>query len=160
LAETNTYKQVFQTFSVQQSDGTFYQVIFVPQGAVVSYPFVDTPVPDELKGKVAKYDWQFGKWVDSGVDPNTAEIVALKGINASLGKQLASAVTAAGQANKAVAALAEQVAQDIKPPVTSAAPTSTAASAGADSTSASDSAVSTSASASAASTSASTSENK
>ena len=156
MADTSTYKQVFQTFPVQQSDGTFYQVIFVPQGAVVSYPFVDTPVPDELKGKVAKYDWQFAKWVDSGVDPNTAEIVALKGINASLGKQLASAVTAADQANKAVAALAEQVAQDIKPPVTSAAPTSTAASTGAASTSV----ASTSASASAASTSVSTSDNK
>lgn len=156
MAETDTYKQVFQTFPVQQSDGTFFQVIFVPQGAAVSYPFVDTPVPDELKGKVAKYDWQFGKWVDSGIDPNTAEIVALKEINASLGAQLASAVAAVGQANKAIAALTKQVAQDIKPPVTSAAPTSTAASAGAASTSV----ASTSASALAASTSASTSENK
>ena len=151
MAETDTYKQAFQTFPVQQSDGTFFQVIFVPQGAAVSYPFVDTPVPDELKGKVAKYDWQFGKWVDSGIDPNTAEIVTLKEINASLGTQLARAVTAVGQANKAIAALTKQVATDITP-----APTSTSASAGAASTSVS----STSASASAASTSASTSDNK
>ncbi|MCT2909834.1 hypothetical protein EFT87_14420, partial [Schleiferilactobacillus harbinensis] len=77
-------------------------------------------------------------------------------IGANLGKQLASAIAAADQANKAVAALTLQLAQDIKPPVTSAAPMSTAASAGAASTSV----ASTSASASAASASASASENK
>lgn len=101
----NTYKQVFQTFPIQQLDGSFYEVVFVPQGANVSYPFTDTPVPDDLKTKVPKYDWQFGKWVDSGIDPNTAEIVTLKEINASLGTQLARAVAAVGQANKAIAAL-------------------------------------------------------
>ncbi|QFR23691.1 hypothetical protein [Schleiferilactobacillus harbinensis] len=133
MAETDTYKQVFMTYPVQQQDGLFYTVYYIPQDAVVQYPMTDQPIPDELKGTVPKYDWQIdggvGKWVDSKVDPNTAEISALKGIGAILGKQLASAVAAADQANKAVAALTLQVAQDIKPPVTPVAPTSTATSA-------------------------------
>lgn len=160
MAEAETYKQVFMTYPVQQQDGLFYTVYYIPQDAAVQYPMTDQQIPDELKDTVPKYDWQIdggvGKWVDSKVDPNTAEISALKGIGAILGKQLASAVAAADQANKAVAALTLQLARDINPPVTPAAPTSTTASAGTASTSAS----STSASASAASTSASTSENK
>lgn len=152
----NTYQQAFQTYSTAQPDGNYYQVVFLPQNAEIFYPFTNIAIPDDLKGKVAQFNWSLNKWVDSGDDPNTAEIVALKEINASLGTQLASAVAAVGQANKAIAALTKQVAQDIKPPVMSAAPTPTSASAGAASTSV----ASTSASASAASTSASTSENK
>lgn len=133
MAETDTYKQVYMTYPVQQQDGLFYTVYYIPQDAAVQYPMTDQPIPDGLKDKVPKYDWQIdggvGKWVDSKVDPNTAEIAALKGISAIIGKQLASAAAAADQANKAVAALTLQVAKDINPPVTSAAPTSTAASA-------------------------------
>jgi hypothetical protein len=121
------------TYPVQQQDGLFYTVYYIPQDAAVQYPMTDQPIPDELKDTVPKYDWQIdggiGKWVDSKVDPNTAEIATLKGISAIIGKQLASAVATADQANKAVAALTLQVAQDIKPPVTPAAPTSTATSA-------------------------------
>lgn len=119
------YKQVFMTYQSQQKDGNFYTVYYVPQDAVVDYPVVADHIPDELKDKVAKYNGVLGKWEDSGVDPNTAEIIALKAQNAALTKQLAmsSATLVAtqktvAQANQAIAALTKQLAAVSKPETT------------------------------------------
>ncbi|KRL06989.1 hypothetical protein [Schleiferilactobacillus perolens] len=123
--QDGTFKQVFMTYQSQQKDGNFYTVYYVPQDAVVDYPVVADPIPDEIKDKVVKYNGVLGKWEDSGVDPNTAEIIALKAQNAALTKQLAmsSATLVAtqktvAQANQAIAALTKQLAAVSKPETT------------------------------------------
>ena len=83
MAETGTYKQVFMTYPVQQQDGNFYYVYYVPQYVPIEYPKTTDPIPAELQGKIAKYDWQTGEWIDSQIDPTTAAITALQA-NAAL----------------------------------------------------------------------------
>ncbi|QFR64576.1 hypothetical protein LH991_11815 [Schleiferilactobacillus harbinensis] len=78
MAETDTYKQVFVTYPVQQQDGNFYHIDYVPQYVPVEYPKTTDPIPAELQGKIAKYDWQTSEWIDSGIDPTTAAITALQ----------------------------------------------------------------------------------
>lgn len=78
MAETDTYKQVFVTYPVQQQDGNFYHIDYVPQYVPVEYPKTTDPIPAELQGKIAKYDWQTGEWIDSQIDPTTAAITALQ----------------------------------------------------------------------------------
>lgn len=117
--QDGTYKQVYMTYPVQQEDGNFYTVGFFPVSMKVDYPMTDQPIPDDLKDKVVKYNGVLGKWEDSGVDPNTAEIIQLKAVNAQITKQLAAATLAAESANQAatmantaVAELTKQLAAD------------------------------------------------
>lgn len=107
----NTYKQVFMTYPVQQEDGNFYTVGFFPVSMKIDYPMTDQPIPDDLKGKVVKYNGVLGKWEDSGVDPNTAEIIQLKAVNATLTMQLAAATIAAKSANQAAQSANKAIAQ-------------------------------------------------
>lgn len=78
MAETITYKQIFVTYPVQQPDGNFYHVDYVPDFVPVEYPKTTDPIPDELKDKIPKYSWQTKEWIDSGIDTNTAAIGALQ----------------------------------------------------------------------------------
>ncbi|KRM23757.1 hypothetical protein FC91_GL001536 [Schleiferilactobacillus harbinensis DSM 16991] len=66
------------TYPVQQQDGNFYHIDYVPQYVPVEYPKTTDPIPAELQGKIAKYDWQTSEWIDSGIDPTTAAITALQ----------------------------------------------------------------------------------
>lgn len=107
----NTYQQAFQTYSTAQPDGNYYQVVFLPQNAEIFYPFTNIAIPDDLKGKVAQFNWSLNKWVDSGDDPNTAEILALKNQNAALTKQLAASTIALNSTQQAVAAANKAIAE-------------------------------------------------
>lgn len=90
MAETNTYKQVFMTYPVQQKDGNFYHIDYLPEDVPVEYPKTTDPIPDELKDKIPKYSWQTTSWIDSGIDPNTAAITALQANVAMLMVQFSS----------------------------------------------------------------------
>lgn len=123
--QDGTYKQVFMTYQSQQQDGNFYTVGFFPVSMKIDYPMTDQPIPDDLKDKVVKYNGVLGKWEDSGVDPNTSEIIALKAQNAALTKQLAKSTAtltttqqSVAAANQAIAALTRQLAAASKPTTT------------------------------------------
>jgi hypothetical protein len=113
------------TYQSQQADGNFYTVVYVPQDAVVKYPMTETLIPTELQGKVAKWNGVLQKWEDSGVDPNTTEIIALKSANAQLVKQLAAATLAATNANQAATMANTAVAELTKQLATTAASNNT-----------------------------------
>lgn len=106
----NTYQQAFQTYPTAQPDGNYYQVVFLPQNAEIFYPFTNITIPDDLKGKVAQFNWSLNKWVDSGDDPNTAEILTLKNQNAALTKQLATSTIVLMTTQRAVAELTKTIA--------------------------------------------------
>ncbi|MEE6716947.1 hypothetical protein [Schleiferilactobacillus harbinensis] len=105
MAETDTYKQVFVTYPVQQQDGNFYHIDYVPQYVPVEYSKTTDPIPAELQGKIAKYDWQTGEWIDSQIDPTTAAITALQANAALLMVQFTTIKTALAGLQKQVAAL-------------------------------------------------------
>jgi hypothetical protein len=105
LPETSTYKQVYVTSPVQQQDGNFYYVDYVPSYVPVEYPKTTDPIPAELQGKIAKYDWQTGEWIDSKIDPTTAAITALQANAALLMVQFTTIKTALAGLQKQVAAL-------------------------------------------------------
>ncbi|WP_367368280.1 hypothetical protein [Schleiferilactobacillus harbinensis] len=88
MADTNTYKMVYVTSPTQQPDGNFYYVDYVPSYVPVEYPKTTDPIPAELQGKIAKYDWQTSEWIDSQIDPTTASITALQANAAVLMLQL------------------------------------------------------------------------
>ncbi|MFT9040772.1 hypothetical protein [Schleiferilactobacillus harbinensis] len=105
MAEAETYKQVFVTYPVQQQDGNFYHIDYVPQYVPVEYPKTVDPIPDELKDKIPKYSWQTHEWIDSGIDPNTAAITALQSNAAVLMIQLMTIKTTLAALQKQVATL-------------------------------------------------------
>lgn len=105
MAETSTYKQVFVTYPVQQQDGNFYHIDYVPQQVPVEYPKTTDPIPAELQGKIAKYDWQTGEWIDSQIDPNTAAITALQANAALLMAQFSMIKSTLAGLQKQVSAL-------------------------------------------------------
>lgn len=112
-------KTIYRTYSVPQADGQYFTALIAPGDYTPDYPYIDTPVPDELQGKVAKWDWQLNKWVDSMNDPVAAEINGLKSQNATLIAALAtttenlqSVQKSADTANAAVATLIAQMAAD------------------------------------------------
>lgn len=110
MAEVNTYKQIFVTYPIQQQDGNFYHVDYVPEFVPVEYPKTTDPIPDELKDKIPKYSWQTKEWIDSGVDPNTAAITALQANVAMLMVQLTAIKTALEGLQKQVSDLANPTA--------------------------------------------------
>ena len=105
MAETDTYKQVFVTYPVQQQDGNFYHIDYVPQYVPVEYPKTTDPIPAELQGKIAKYDWQTGEWIDSQIDPTTAAITALQANAAVIMVQLMTIKTTLTGLQKQIASL-------------------------------------------------------
>ena len=119
--ETDTYKQVFVTYPVQQQDGNFYHIDYVPQYVPVEYPKTTDPIPAELQGKIAKYDWQTGEWIDSQIDPTTAAITALQANAALLMVQFTMIKSTLAGLQKQAAALTKPA----EPTTTSAATTTT-----------------------------------
>ncbi|MCT2907808.1 hypothetical protein EFT87_03920 [Schleiferilactobacillus harbinensis] len=112
-------KTIYRPYSVPQSDGQYFTTLIAPGDYTPDYPYIDTPIPGELQGKVAKWDWQLRKWVDSMDDPVATEINGLKSQNASLIAALAtttenlqSVQKSADTANAAVATLISQIAAD------------------------------------------------
>lgn len=105
MAETSTYKQVYVTSPVQQQDGNFYYVDYVPSYVPVEYPKTTDPIPEELKDKIAKYSWQTGEWIDSQIDPTTATITALQSNAALLMVQFTMIKSTLAGLQKQVAAL-------------------------------------------------------
>lgn len=112
-------KTIYRTYSVPQADGQYFTPLIAPGDYIPDYPYIDTPIPEELHGKVAKWDWQLSKWVDSMDDPVVAEINGLKAQNASLIAALATttenlqaAQKSADTANAAVATLIANMATD------------------------------------------------
>ncbi|KRM29195.1 hypothetical protein FC91_GL001019 [Schleiferilactobacillus harbinensis DSM 16991] len=102
-----------------QADGQYFTALIAPGDYSPDYPYIDTPIPDELQGKVAKWDWQLSKWVDSMDDPVAAEINGIKSQNAALIAALATTTEnlqatkkSADTANAAVATLIAQMADD------------------------------------------------
>lgn len=100
-----------------QADGQYFTPLIAPGDYTPDYPYIDTPIPEELHGKVAKWDWQLSKWVDSMDDPVVAEINGLKSQNASLiaalattTEKLQTAQKSADTANAAVATLIAKMA--------------------------------------------------
>lgn len=104
MAETK-YIQVFRTFDSQQADGTFYAVTYFPESLVLAWPYTAVTIPDGLKGKVVKFDWDQLQWVDTQVDPIQSQITSLiTKLNATDGKAVAAdskAVTAGAKADDA-----------------------------------------------------------
>lgn len=105
MAETDTYKQVFVTYPVQQQDGNFYHIDYVPEYVPVEYPKTTDPIPAELQGKIAKYDWQTSEWIDSQIDPTTAAITALQANAAVIMVQLMTIKTTLAGLQKQIASL-------------------------------------------------------
>lgn len=112
-------KTIYRPYSVPQADGQYFTTLIAPGDYTPDYPYIDTPIPDELHGKVAKWDWQLRKWVDSMDDPVATEINGLKSQNASLIAALATTTEnlqatqkSADTANAAVATLIAQMATD------------------------------------------------
>lgn len=105
MADTNTYKMIYVTSPTQQPDGNFYYVDYVPSYVPVEYPKTTDPIPAELQGKIAKYDWQTGEWIDSQIDPTTAAITALQENAALLMVQFTTIKSTLADLQKQVAAL-------------------------------------------------------
>lgn len=112
-------KTIYQPFSIPQADGQYFTALIAPGDYTPDYPYIDTPIPDELQDKVVKWDRQLRKWVDSMDDPVAAEINGFKAQNASLIATLATttenlqaAQKSADTANTAVAALIAKMATD------------------------------------------------
>lgn len=104
MAETK-YIQVFRTFDSQQADGTFYAVTFFPEGLTLAWPYTAVPIPDGLKGKVVKFDWDQLQWVDTQVDPIQSQITGLiTKLNATDGKATGADTKAVAADGKAVEA--------------------------------------------------------
>jgi hypothetical protein len=112
-------KTIYRPYSAPQADGQYFTTLIAPGDYVPDYPYIDTPIPDELQGKVAKWDWQLRKWVDSMDDPVVAEINGLKSQNslliaalATTTENLQAAQKSADTANAAVATLIAKMATD------------------------------------------------
>lgn len=106
----SSYKQIYRPYEVPQKDGQYYQVLLAPKDYTPDYPYIDTPIPASLQGKVAKWDWQFQQWVDSKDDPVAQEVAALATSNAALTKQLATSIAALAATQQIVQALKAQLA--------------------------------------------------
>ena len=108
---TATLKQVYMTSIKPDAAGNFYKVAQFDDTIDVAYPFTAQPIPDELKDKVARFDWSQNAWVDSGVDPAQSQINELKAANKTLSQELTQSRSDLKSANDAIAALTLQVAQ-------------------------------------------------
>ena len=108
---TASLKQVYMTSIKPDAAGNFYKVAQFDDTIEVVYPFTAQPIPDELKDKVARFDWSQNAWVDSGVDPAQSQINELKAANKTLSQELTQSRADLKDANDAIAALTLQVAQ-------------------------------------------------
>jgi len=87
--------------------GEFFSTAFLQEGTPITYPFTDTPVPDELQDKLIRFDWSTKQWVDVSDEAYLAKLNDLQSQNTALTKQLATA-QAAGIKNQATISAQQQ----------------------------------------------------
>ena len=81
--------------------GEFFSTAYFDADTPVDYPFTTNPVPDELKDKVVRFNWDTLKWVDISDDASLQKMMDLESQNAALALALATAQTAASEAKTA-----------------------------------------------------------
>lgn len=62
------YVTAYLTTGQPNKDGDYYQTIFVPDIVQCSLPITKEPIPEELIGKGAKFDWSSKSWHAVGTD--------------------------------------------------------------------------------------------
>lgn len=68
--ELMNYVAAYLTTAQPNQDGDYYQTVFVPDFVQCSLPITKEPIPTELVGKGAKFDWSKQEWYAVGTDEN------------------------------------------------------------------------------------------
>ena len=103
--------QVYLTSVSPDDQGNYFKTAQFDPSIEIEYPFTAIEIPDDLKDKVARFDWSQNQWVDSGVDSAQSQINDLKQANKTLSQELTQSQADLKSANDAIAALTLQVAQ-------------------------------------------------